>query len=170
MTTATTTITAYTVLPIAPVVLAELRRLDDADNVPVRVHDTDGGSPLRCCLRGAEPGAHLLLLSYAPLRRWADETGAHPGPYDEVGPVFVHACPADCPGPTSSGYPAAMHRGDRVFRAYDRNGHILRGVHVEPGPGLADEVLTAMFSDPEVAVVHVRALGHGCFQHEVRRA
>jgi hypothetical protein len=168
MTTATTT--AYTVHPIAPVVLAELRRLDDAGNAPVRVHDAEGGSPLRCCLRRAEPGAELLLLSYAPLRRWAEETGAHPGPYDEVGPVFVHACPEDCPGSGDTGYPAAMHHGDRVLRAYDGNGHILRGVLVHPDADLADEALTAMFSDPEVALVHVRAVGHGCFQHEVRRA
>jgi hypothetical protein len=169
MTTATVT-TAYTVHPITPAVLAELRRLDDAGNAPVRVHDSEGGSPLRCCLRRSEPGADLMLLSYAPLRRWAAETGAHPGPYDEVGPVFVHACPSDCPGPTTTAYPAAMHHGDRVLRAYDHDGRILRGVLIQPDADLADEALTAMFSDPEVAVVHVRALGHGCFQHEVRRA
>ncbi|WP_035846834.1 DUF1203 domain-containing protein [Kitasatospora azatica] len=159
----------YTVNPIAPAVLAELRRLDDAGDVPVRVHTVEGGAPLRCCLRRADPGADLLLLSYAPLRRWADEVGAHPGPYDELGPIFIHACPQDCPG-AGPEYPTAMHQGDRVFRAYDHNGHILRGVVVEPDPALADEVLTAMLSDPQVAVVHLRAVEFGCFQHEVRRA
>jgi hypothetical protein len=170
MTTATTTTTAYAVHPIAPVVLAELRRVDDAGNAPVRVHDGEGGSPLRCCLRRAEPGADLLLLSYAPLRRWADVTGARPGPYDEVGPVFVHAGAEDCPGPAGTDYPAPLHTGHRVLRAYDGNGHILRGVHVQPEPGLAHEAFTAMLSDPEVAMVHIRALEFGCFLHEVRRA
>ncbi|GAA1974816.1 DUF1203 domain-containing protein [Kitasatospora viridis] len=164
-----TVTTRFTVHPIAPAVLAGLRRTDDAGRPPVPVRGTTGGEPLRCCLRRAEPGADLLLLAYAPLRRWAAETGADPGPYDELGPVYVHARAADCPG-AEPGYPAAMHRGDRVLRAYDRDGRILRGVLVEPEPAVAEEALDAMFSDPLVAVVHVRAVAFGCFQHEVRRA
>lgn len=159
--------TAYQVLPIAPHVLASLRESDDAGRAPVFSVDETGGAPLRCCLTRARPGDRIALLVYAPLRRWAAETGADPGPYDEQGPVFIHTDP--CPG-AAPGYPAAMHTSDRVFRAYDAEGRILRGVQVDPDPLLADEVLTAMFSDPTVALVHVRAVGFGCFQHEVRRA
>ncbi|GAA1230608.1 DUF1203 domain-containing protein [Kitasatospora nipponensis] len=173
----TTSLAVYEVRPIAPEVLTELRRRDDAGREPVHSVDERGGSPLRCCLTRALPGAQIALLGYAPLRRWAAETGADPGPYDEVGPVFVHAEAADCPGAEPGPrYPVALHRGDRVLRAYDRRGRILRGVLVEPddetdpGAPIADEVLSAMFSDPEVALVHVRAVGFGCFQHEVRRA
>ncbi len=157
--------TAFQVLPIAPEVLAELRRLDDAGRPPVLSVDETGGAPLRCCLGRARPGDRIALLSYAPLRRWAAETGADPGPYDEVGPVFVHADPCGGAGP---GYPVAMHRSERVLRAYDSRGHILDGVRVEPDR--AERALAELFDDPAVALVHVRAVGFGCFQHEVRRA
>ena len=61
--------------------------------------------PIRCCLGRSRPYETIALVSYAPLRRWARETGARPGPYDEVGPVFIHpeecidcgACEPDCP-------------------------------------------------------------------------
>ncbi|MFE9425238.1 DUF1203 domain-containing protein [Kitasatospora sp. NPDC006697] len=167
-TTTTETVTDFDARPIDPAVLAELRLADDAGRAPEAQHHAEGGAPLRCCLRRAEPGADLLLLSYAPLRRWAAETGADPGPYEELGPVFVHARAEDCPG-AEPGYPVAMHRGDRVLRAYDRDGRILRGVPVQPDAELHREVLCALFSDPEVALVHVRAVEFGCFFHEVRR-
>ncbi|GAA4862479.1 DUF1203 domain-containing protein [Kitasatospora terrestris] len=157
--------TALDVRPIAPAVLTALRTADDAGRPPVHSVDTAGGAPLRCCLDRARPGDRIALLGYAPLRRWAAETGADPGPYDELGPVFVHADP--CPGP-AGGWPGAMHGGPRVLRAYDAAGRILRGVPGEPDelPALAAELL----ADPDVAVVHVRALAFGCFMHEVRRA
>ncbi len=53
---------------------------DDAGNPPRLLTDDEGGAPLRCCLRAAEPGEHVALVSYAPLRRWARATGARAGP------------------------------------------------------------------------------------------
>ncbi len=94
-------------------------------NPPRLLTDTEGGSPLRCCLRASAPGERVALVSYAPLRRWARSTGADPGPYDEVGPVFIH--PAPCPGPAGDGLPAALLGAPRVFRAYSARGHILGG-------------------------------------------
>ncbi|MFJ2777538.1 DUF1203 domain-containing protein [Kitasatospora sp. NPDC087315] len=161
----TTTTPALAVRPIDPAVLAALRERDDAGRPPVPAGNEDGGAPLRCCLTRARPGEAILLTGYAPLRRWAAETGADPGPYDETGPVFVHAGP--CPG-AGDAWPAGFHGGERVLRAYDRRGHILRGVPVTPDT--AEAAATELLADPEVAVVHVRALHFGCFLHEVRRA
>ena len=169
-----TTTTDYRVLPITPAVVARLRERDDAGQ-PMRPQlDEEGGSPLRCCLRHSRPGERIALVSYAPLHRWAAETGADPGPYDERGPVFVHADAEDCEGPEpGEGYPSAMH-GTRVFRAYDAQGRILRGEPVQAAPpeqvhAVVDAALRGLFADPAVALVHIRAVGHGCFVAEVRR-
>ncbi|WP_406202549.1 DUF1203 domain-containing protein [Kitasatospora sp. NBC_01560] len=161
----TTTAPATTVRPIDPAVHRALLVSDDAGRPPVRSVDEAGGAPLRCCLARALPGERIALVGYAPLRRWAAATGADPGPYDEVGPVFLHDGP--CSG-TGAQWPAAFHTGDRVLRAYDPRGHILGGVPVTPET--AEAAAAALLADPEVAVVHVRALQFGCFMHEVHRA
>lgn len=141
--------------------------------------DEEGGSPLRCCLRGSEPGETIALVSYAPLRRWAAGTGADPGAYDEQGPVFIH--PGDCGGPDpapSARYPFARPGALRTLRRYDRRGHIAGGrlfeipaaTGAEPDADAAfDAALDEAFADPEVALVHVRAVEYGCLHFEVRR-
>jgi len=171
MTTVTHKRTGFEVRPIPADVLAELRVRDDAGNPPIRLIDPDGGAPLRCCLRPSQPAEWVSLVSYAPLRRWAAEAGAEPGPYDEVGPVFIHDEP--CSGPAGAGYPPSLADARRVMRAYSADGRILGGRLYEPGPGAgprdAESVLADMFADPHVALVHVRALEFGCFTFEVRR-
>ncbi len=171
MTTITQAGAGFEVRAIAPDVVRQLLAIDDAGQ-PARLLTDDGGSPLRCCLRPAEPGERIALVSYAPLRRWARETGARPGPYDEVGPVFVHA--GRCPGPDGTGYPGWLAAGRRVLRAYGADGRILAGrlIDADPqcSPVAAESALAQMFADPQVAIVHARALEFGCFTFEVRRA
>lgn len=165
--TSTSTVTrTFQVRPIPPEVTDTLRVRDDAGNPPRVVVDRDGGSPLRCCLRASQPGERILLVSYAPLRRWSAATGAEPGPYDEVGPVFIHerSCEYDGAGE----FPADFRGAPRMFRAYAAGGHILRGVLVEPD-GDFEHALDELMADPEVAVVHARALEFGCFTFEVVR-
>lgn len=172
--------TTYTPLPIPPAALEELRDTDDAgrpaephlareDGVPV----DSVGSPLRCCLRAIRPGERVALVSYAPLRRWADRTGARPGAYDEQGPVFIHA--EECGGPDAdaTGYPFARAGALRTLRRYNAEGQIVGGRLLEiPQDADAgfDAALGEAFADPGVALVHVRAVEYGCFQFEVRRA
>jgi hypothetical protein len=85
----------FRVEPIPADVLDQIRSTgrDEAGNVTsVRV-DTDGGSPLRCCLRDTEPGERMILFAYTP--------PGVTGPYAERGPVFAHAEP--CPGYLDTG-------------------------------------------------------------------
>jgi hypothetical protein len=171
MTMTSETTVAFRVRAIDPDVLSQLRRRDDAGHPPRLMADADGGSPLRCCLRLSRPGERIALVSYAPLCRWARETGADPGPYDEVGPVFIH--PAACPGPDGPGYPAALTGSPRVFRSYSATGRILAG-RLAGGAETSDAasaeaILAEVFADPAVAVVHARAVEFGCFTFEVRR-
>ncbi|WP_424855679.1 DUF1203 domain-containing protein [Streptomyces sp. SAI-170] len=155
--------TTHIARAIEPAVLKELRAADDQGREPVPVTDEEGGAPLRCCLRHSRPGERIALVSYAPLRRWAARTGARPGPYDEQGPVFVHA--DDCAGPQGGELP--FTNAHRVLRRYSADGHILGGELVESG---FEEALAKAFDDPAVALVHVRAVEYGCFYYEVRRA
>ena len=156
----------YAVRPIDAEVVAELRRLDDAGRPPRLVLDDDGGSPLRCCLRASRPGERLLLASYAPLRRWAAAAGVDPGPYDEVGPVFVHA--EACDGPEHEDWPDDLRGSPRVLRAYGRDGRIVGGRALdesdEPAAAVAE-----LLDDPAVAFVHARAVVFGCFTFAIER-
>jgi uncharacterized protein DUF1203 len=164
MTTYTAGQTTYTARPIDPPVLKELRSTDDAGRESVPVTDEEGGAPLRCCLRRSVPGEPIALVSYAPLRRWAARTGAEPGAYDEQGPVFIHA--RECPGPDGGALP--FTEAHRTVRRYSADGHILGGRLVEH-PGDFEQAFTEAFADPQVALVHVRAVEYGCFLYEVRR-
>ncbi|MFJ7954838.1 DUF1203 domain-containing protein [Streptomyces sp. NPDC096319] len=163
--------TAYAPRAIPPAALALLRVTDDAGRACAPYAAVEGGDPLRCCLRPSAPGEEIALVSYAPLRRWAAETGAEPGAYDEQGPVFIHA--ADCGGPApSEAYPFSRAGALRTLRRYDASGRIVGGRLLElpatPADGF-DHALAEAFADPSVALVHVRAVEYGCFHFEVRR-
>jgi Protein of unknown function (DUF1203) len=172
MTITTEARTKFQVRAIPADVLDELRERDDAGNPPRIRTDQSGGSPLRCCLRLSAPAEEIALVSYAPLRRWARRTGADPGPYDEVGPVFIH--PGPCAGPDGTGYPAALAGRPRVLRAYGADGTIrggrLAGQDELRDPAAAASVISEVLDDPEVAVVHVRAVDFGCFSFEIARS
>ncbi|MEV0275616.1 DUF1203 domain-containing protein [Streptomyces sp. NPDC050610] len=165
----------YEIRAIDPHTLKELRVRDDAGNAPRPVtEDGEGGNPLRCCLGRSEPGESLALVSYAPLRRWAHETAAEPGPYNEVGPVFIH--PGDCGGWAGDAFPDTMRGTRRVLRAYTAEGSILGGRLIDGESAGADAGLTIerglaeLYENPLVAAVHVRAVEFGCFLVETRRA
>ena len=155
--------TSYRINAIDPIVVKQLLDRDDAGRPPVISIDDEGGSPLRCCLRHAEPGERIALVAYEPLRRWSEAAGVDPGPYLERGPVFVHA--DSCPGFGGEPYPGTKRR---VFRRYDKDGHILGGRLVDATED-RDTVLRDMFADGVTELVHVRAVEFGCFLYEAAR-
>lgn len=157
--------TTYEVLPIDLADLERLRHTDDAGRATKPYTATEGGSPLRCCLRRIRVGEEIALVSYAPLARWVAETGADPGAYAEVGPVFIHA--NGCGGPAQPGYPQTLH-GLRVLRSYDAEGRIMGGRLVETDAAI-DTVVAEQLADPNVALIHVRAADYGCYLFELRR-
>ncbi|MEV8099211.1 DUF1203 domain-containing protein [Kitasatospora sp. NPDC085879] len=158
--------------PITPTALQEIRVRDDAGR-PMRPYtDAEGDAPLRCCLRASAAGERIALVSYAPLRRWAAETGAEPGAYDEQGPVFIHAEDCGGPDPDRTGYPWARPGALRAFRRYDSRGRIIGGRMVElpeDADAAFDRALGEAFADPDTAQVHVRAVEYGCYHFRVDR-
>ena len=159
---------AFTTRAIAPAVVSELRERDDAGRTQQPFVDRDGDSPLRCCNRLSRPGERILLASYSPLHRWAVANGKDPGPYDETGPVFLHAEP--CAGPVHDGFPDDYRGLPRVFRAYDADGHIVGGEVLVEGASNPEQLIGKVFADPAVAFIHARALVAGCFTFAIDRA
>lgn len=117
--------------------------------------DSEGGAPLRCCLRDSQVGERLLLGAVAP-----------PGPlgaYAETGPVFMHA--DHCPGSASSGYPEDFRARQQVFRAYDNAGQIVGGEIVDRGRNQEEVAERLLFHawdgfppqpKPRLRLLHVR--------------
>jgi Protein of unknown function (DUF1203) len=133
--------------------------VDEAGNRLTAQPDTEGGSPLRCCLRETFPGEKVLLIAYTP-------PGGRGG-YAERGPVFIHAEP--CRGYRTPGhYPPALRHRQQVVRGYDRDGRIAAGLLVSDGEH-AIPVIRELLSRPEVTLVQLRNVGYGCYNFAVRR-
>jgi hypothetical protein len=120
---------------------------------------TGQGEPLRCCLRYAEAGEQITLISYAPFE--------HPSVWTEVGPVYIHA--ARCEGYTPTGrLPEQLATGPRVLRTYDaddtmnyeHNTVVIDEADLEP-------IIEHLLSKPDVTTVHVRTLAPQCFLYAV---
>jgi Protein of unknown function (DUF1203) len=151
-------------LIVEPIPADELRDIraagtDEAGNQLIPQAVTEGGNPLRCCLRETRPGEQVLLIAYTP-------PGTR-GPYAERGPVFIHAGP--CEGYLSTDlYPPGLSHRQQVVRAYDQDGRIADGVLADNGEH-AVAVIHEMFARPGVALVHLRNVGYGCYNFTVRR-
>ncbi len=143
-------------LPIGPDEVEAVRR-DGVDAWGRRAEpftDREGGLQLRCCIARSQAGERLLLVGHAPL--------GVARPWQEVGPVFVHAAP--CRRPADGRVPAWFDDEARVLRAYDSTGR-MRYEHnrvVEQGEGV-ETALAEVLAHEEVAEVHVRNLLAQCF-------
>jgi len=120
------------------------------------------GEPLRCCLRYAESGEEITLISYAPFD--------HPSVWTEVGPVYIHAARCDGYVPTGR-LPEQLATGPRVLRTYraddsmnyDYNTVVTNEVDLEP-------IIARLLAENGVAKVHVRTLGPQCFLYAVAQS
>jgi hypothetical protein len=158
------TTTCLLVQAISPVRLgAVLASGTDGHGNDVRPFAATGqGEPLRCCLRYAEPGEQITLISYAPFD--------HPSVWTEVGPVYIHA--VQCEGYVQTGQlPGQLASGPRVLRTYraddtmnyDHNTVVTDEADLRP-------IIERLLSQPDVATVHVRTLAPQCFLYAVTAA
>lgn len=135
---------------------------DDFDNPLVPITDEVGGSPMRCCLQPSAPGDLAYLISYRPF--------TSPGPYAEVGPVFVHA--ESCPGYSATDrYPDGFRDWPTmIFRPYRYDGAIGYDAIRMGDAATAGTLVAEMFSDPEIEFVHTRNVYAGCYMFAITRA
>jgi hypothetical protein len=149
-------------IPIDPDRLAAIRdRGEDDHGMPVTASAAEGWEPLRCCLRLAEAGEQVALISYAPF--------TEPSAWREVGPVYVHA--EACRGFTDKALPAQLRTGPRILRTYRADGTMdYDNVTLVPEGEDVEAALRGLFDTGHVAVVHVRAMLTQCFTYAVERA
>lgn len=161
---ATATKAEFRIEAIAPDVLDRIRGAgqDDFGNPIDVATDQARGSPLRCCLQPAEPGARIALIAYRPF--------IHPGPYAEVGPVFVHA--RRCAGyNTPEMYPSGYRNWPTmIFRPYHFDGRMAYPALAMVDGEHAEDAIAGMFTDPTVELIHSRNVYAGCFMFAIRRA
>lgn len=130
--------------------------IDDFGNpLAISTNEDDGGTPLRCCLREAAVGERVALLAWQP--------AAIPGPYAEVGPVFVHA--ETCPGWTGDGYPEGFRDRKQLLRAYDAQGRPVDNVIVDGAD--VEDVLAKLLDRRDVSYVHSRNVMAGCYMFRI---
>jgi hypothetical protein len=153
-----------TAFRVAALPAADLQRIreggiDDFGNALEPETVTGGGTPLRCCLRDAEPGERVVLLAYRP--------AAVAGPYAEVGPVFVHA--EACAGYADEDrYPEGFRSRNQLLRAYDARGRQVENVVVDGAA--AERGIAGLLARPEVAYLHSRNVLAGCYMFTVHPA
>jgi hypothetical protein len=155
---------AFRISAIPPQTLDRIRDAgnDDFGNPLHAFVDEEGGSPLRCCLRPAAAGERLMLIAYQPFSR--------PGPYAEVGPIFVHA--EQCAGYTEPAkYPVGYRSWKTmVFRPYHFDGRMsYPALAMVDGPQ-AEQAIDTIFADPTIEMIHTRNVHAGCYMFAIHRA
>ena len=116
------------------------------------VADSSPGYPCRRCLRDAEIGDELVLVSHDPF--------THDSPYRCASPIFLHA--DEChPDLRSAEMPEQLTRRQLSVRAFDDqammiDAAIIDGVELE-------HTLDRFFTDHATHVVHVHNASRGCW-------
>jgi hypothetical protein len=141
---------------------SDLYSLSDEQLAPLGIlrvrADSQPGFPCRISLRDAEPGEELLLLPY--------EHQPATSPYRASGPIFVrvHAQQSILPPGEIPPYVALRQIS---LRAYDAH-HMMLDAEVRPGDAVAAEI-EHLFSNPQVAYIHLHNAKRGCFSCRVER-
>jgi hypothetical protein len=156
MTTTVSTVTRFRLRPIDPVVADRLRAAW-ADS-PVYVADEKPSFPCRQCLRDAEIGEELLLVSYDPFEI--------DSPYRSASPIFLHRAP--CAPPADLGLlPEQLTARQLSVRAFDAQALMIDAAIVQGD--LLDETLGRMLADAACDHVHVHNATRGCWAVRVDR-
>ncbi|MEM9515266.1 MAG: DUF1203 domain-containing protein [Actinomycetota bacterium] len=140
--------------PITRQRATELRR---AGGVPY-VADAAPGYPCRQCLRDAEIGDELILVSHDPF------TGD--SPYRSASPIFLHR--DDCGEPDLTDVPQQLAVRSLSLHAFDADEMMLDAALVD-GAALADSAL-ALFERADVVAVHVHNQPRGCWATSIERS
>jgi hypothetical protein len=151
---------AFTFHALPPALADDARReaLDHGRAVAV-AGDGDGPYPVRCCLRDAEAGEGVLLLSAQPVTASS--------PYAAPGPIYLHR--DACDGYRDDGeVPEILRARLLSVRAFDR-AHMMTGTEVVQGADL-EPAAERLLAIPDTAYLHVHFAGAGCFACRIEPA
>ena len=147
------TTTTFLVAGIDP---AEADRLRTAGGVTY-VADSKPGYPCRQCLRDAENGDEMLLVSYDPF--------ATSSPYRCASPIFIHSRP--CALNDEEGLPVQLTSRTLSVRGFDKGAMMLDAALID-GTDLG-EVIDALFENPAIDHLHIHNASRGCWAARVQR-
>lgn len=155
----TATALRFIVRPLPAAFVQRVRATGQDDfRRPIHATVATGGEPMRDQLRRAEPGERIILCSYQAV--------SLPSEFAEIGPIFISA---DLPATTVA--PDELPPGyfNRLFalRAYDAADRIVHSQLVEPIA--APEIFRDLLAREDVAYLHGRFAGHGCFAARIDR-
>lgn len=145
--------TSVLLLPIDP---SEANRLRAGATV-FDVADSSPGYPCRQCLKDAEVGEVLALVSYNPF--------ALGSPYRSASPIYLHK--EDCGQADVSTIQGQQLRRQLSVRAFDANEMMLAGEVID-GVDLEDTAARLLASN-EAAFLHVHNASRGCWALRIER-
>lgn len=146
--------TSYALRPISN---SDATRLRDKSG-PIYVADSVPGYPCRQCLRDAEIGEELILVSHDPFQ--------NDSPYRSASPIFLHRTP--CQPASTAELPLQLTRRQLSVRSFDDK-EMMIDAKVIDGTNLA-ETLDVFFSKSSTARVHVHNAERGCWATDVERS
>lgn len=144
----------YRLDPIDPITADHLR----AAGGQRFVADTMPGYPCRQCLRDAEVGEVLILVSHDPF--------SVDSPYRASSPIFLHELPCDPPTDRTD-LPEQLTGRQLSVRAFDREAMMIDAAVID-GHDL-DEQLRRFFDDEATSDIHVHNATRGCWATSVTR-
>jgi hypothetical protein len=147
----------FTIVGIDPLVADRLRAIGGE----VHVADSKPNYPCRQCLRDAEIGEELILVSYDPF-----EASGTTSPYRSASPIFLHrhACTPYSPEPD---LPEQLTCRTLSVRAFDAHEMMVDAAIIQ-GASLGD-TLDGLLANDEVHHIHVHNASRGCYAARVER-
>lgn len=139
---------------------SDLFRLSDAElsaRHACRMVAEDGGYPCRISLTDATPGDEVILVNYEHHRTAS--------PYRSSFAIFVR--PGERTFDELDEIPMQLRKRLLALRGYDAAG-MLRTAELTEGSD-AEAGITALFSDPKVAYIHVHFAKPGCYAALIER-
>lgn len=137
---------------------AEGTRLRSLHSITRYTADSFPGYPCRQCLRDAEVGEELVLVSFDPF--------SLDSPYRQAGPIFLHR--ADCSSNRDNdAIPEQLARRQLSVRAFDRNEMMIDAAILD-GSQLREQI-TKFFEAADTAFIDVHNATRGCWAARYER-
>jgi hypothetical protein len=136
---------------------AEADRLRAAGGIGY-VADSKPGYPCRQCLRDAEVGDEMLLVSYDPFTASS--------PYRCASPIFIHCTP--CEPNDQDVLPVQLTCRTLSVRGFDNAAMMLDAALVEGGD--LGRTIETLFDNLAIDHLHVHNASRGCFAARIERS
>lgn len=160
MSIAVTTAFRYIALPTSVAEAVRTTRVSPRYGHPAHIELATGYGPCRHCLRTFEIGRdRRILFTYDPFE------GIESLPLP--GPVFIHAEACER-HPESGAFPEDLRAHPHTLNAYGPGRRLIAQSYVTDG--VIEAALDRLFTNRDVAYVHVRDTAAGCYDFRVERA